>query len=147
MNPTRIRVLAIGIFRRGDTILVGEGFDPVKGDHFYRPLGGGVEFGEHSRDALRREMREEINAEICAEQLLGTIENRFVFNGKPGHELVQVYAAQFVDATIYARTNFIVTEDGTEGRAVWKPMADFRSGQARLVPEELLGLLERDAAR
>ena len=40
-----IRVIAICLFRHDDRILVFEGFDEVKGTHFYRPLGGGVDVG------------------------------------------------------------------------------------------------------
>jgi len=43
--PNQIRPLAIYLFRDGDRILVGEGNDPVKRETFYRPLGGGIEFG------------------------------------------------------------------------------------------------------
>jgi NADH pyrophosphatase NudC (nudix superfamily) len=62
----QIRPLAICVFRREDRILVAEGFDPVKQEHFYRPLGGGIEFGENSVETISREIREEINAEIRA---------------------------------------------------------------------------------
>lgn len=43
---SRIRPLAICVFRHQDRILVAEGYDPVKDEHFYRPLGGGNEFGD-----------------------------------------------------------------------------------------------------
>jgi hypothetical protein len=41
-----IRVLAVGLIRQGDRILVFEGADPSKPGRFYRPLGGAVEVGE-----------------------------------------------------------------------------------------------------
>lgn len=44
--PDRIRPIAIGIFRRGDSILVELGQDPATGEHFCRPPGGEIEFGE-----------------------------------------------------------------------------------------------------
>ena len=61
----KIRPLAICIFRKNDRILVAEGYDPVKNEHFYRPLGGGIEFGEYSEQTIRRELMEEIGAEVC----------------------------------------------------------------------------------
>ncbi|WP_266079830.1 NUDIX domain-containing protein [Haladaptatus caseinilyticus] len=33
-------------------------------DPFYYPLGGSVEFGEHSEDALRREFHEELGVSL-----------------------------------------------------------------------------------
>lgn len=85
--------MIICLFRNGDRILAAEGFDSVKQIQFYRPLGGGVEFGEHSRDALAREIKEELNAEIEDAQLLGVIENIFTHEGRQGHEVVFVYDA------------------------------------------------------
>ena len=83
----RIRPLAICVFRRHDRILVAEGYDPVKKQSFYRPLGGGIEFGEYSQQTIRRELLEEIGAEVCKLKYLGTLENVYVFNGTPGHEM------------------------------------------------------------
>jgi NADH pyrophosphatase NudC (nudix superfamily) len=58
----KICVIVLGLIRSGDRIFVSECKDPVKQDTFYRALGGAVEFGEHSRDALQREFQEEIQA-------------------------------------------------------------------------------------
>jgi hypothetical protein len=41
-----IRPVALCVFRNNDGILVFEGYDDVKGETFYRPPGGGIEFGE-----------------------------------------------------------------------------------------------------
>ena len=64
MKKKRIRPLAICIFRHHDRILVAEGYDPVKKEYFFRPLGGGIEFGELSRETVCRELMEEIHAEV-----------------------------------------------------------------------------------
>ncbi len=58
----QIRALVLGLIRKGDRILVAEGYDSVKQEFFYRSLGGGVEFGETSLEALKREFQEEIQA-------------------------------------------------------------------------------------
>jgi 8-oxo-dGTP pyrophosphatase MutT (NUDIX family) len=142
MQEQRIRVLALGVFRHGDTILVGVGHDPSKNQTFFRPLGGGVEFGEHSLTALRREMQEEIGAEIKNARLLGTLENFFVYNRLPGHEIVQIYEAEFVDESFYTRAEFTVTEGSLIGKAVWMSLGDFQDGVTPLVPEGLLALVQ-----
>jgi len=139
----QIRPLAICIFRDGDRILVGEGYDPVKRETFYRPLGGGIEFGERAEDALRREVREEIGAEIESLQYLFTLENIFTFNGEAGHEIVMVFDARFADDGLYAQKSIKGTEtDGNQQfpfEAMWMRVSDF-GPQAPLYPD---GLLER----
>ncbi len=64
MRPGQIRVLALGIIWRGDELLLAEGYDPSKRQTFYRPLGGGVEFGERASDALIREFDEELGVDL-----------------------------------------------------------------------------------
>src|SRR5215216_5710043 len=89
----RIRPIAICVFRHHNCILVAEGYDPVKEEYFYRPLGGGIEFGENSAETIYREILEEINVEVDRESLqyLGALENIFNFNGAMGHEIVLIY--------------------------------------------------------
>lgn len=137
-----IRPIVICVFRKNDSILVAEGVDPGTGNYYYRPVGGGIEYGERSSDALIREMKEELDAEICNLHLLGTIENIFTFNGDLGHEMVQVYDAEFVDHWFYDQSSFIGKEDnGSEFKVMWKSLTDFQQGKLRLVPDELIQLL------
>ncbi len=142
MKQNRIRPIAICLFRNGDHILAAEGFDSVKQTQFYRPLGGGVEFGEHSRDALAREIKEELGAEIEDARLLGVIENVFTLEGRPGHEVVFVYDARFTDKSLYERETLIGREDGAGFfTARWVSLAEVQNNGVRLVPNELIGLI------
>lgn len=142
MQTKRIRPLALGIFRRADTLLVFEGYDPVKGQVFYRPLGGGIEFGERGAEALAREMREEIGAEVANLRYLGLCENIFTNAGEIGHELVLLYAGELVDRTLYERDVIEVVEpDGVTFKAMWKPLSEFADGRIPLYPNGLLDLL------
>lgn len=137
-----IRPVAIGIFRKGDSILVFEGYDPSKDQTFCRPLGGGINFGEHSRETLIREIREELRAEISQIRYLATLENIFVYNQQPGHEVVAVYEVTFVDSAFYEREELIGYEDdGTAFKAVWRPLNLFQQGAIPLYPDGLLELL------
>ncbi len=59
-----IRNIAICLISNDDKIFVSEGRDEVKNETLYRPLGGGIEFGELAEETAIREFKEEINAEI-----------------------------------------------------------------------------------
>ncbi|MDY0095801.1 MAG: NUDIX hydrolase [Candidatus Vecturithrix sp.] len=141
MSVPRIRPLALCIFQKDQQILVYEGYDPVKQETFYRPLGGGIEFGEQSTQTAVREMREELHAEICNLRYLGCLENIFVYNGVPGHELIQVYRAEFVDSGLYDGTPQASEIDGSPIKTVWKSLEDLKIGKSPLYPTGLLQLL------
>ena len=96
-KKARIRPLALCVFRRGDLIFVARGYDKHKDETFYRPIGGRIEFGERSRDAVTREVREEIGAEVTDLVYLGALENIFTYEGRPMHEIILIYDGKFTD--------------------------------------------------
>ena len=141
------RPLALAVIRSGDRILVFDVRDRVKGVLGYRPLGGTIEFGERGDDAIVREIREEIEAELVDVRYVETLENIFESLGRPGHELVRVYEGRLADEALYERETIVAREEnGSRFRCVWKPIADFERGDP-LYPEGLLELLRRRAPR
>ena len=76
-------------------------YDPNKDEYFFRPIGGGIEFGETSVQAIEREVLEEIQQQIAQPKLICVLENLFSFDGQQGHEIVFVYEAEFVDSVLY----------------------------------------------
>jgi 8-oxo-dGTP pyrophosphatase MutT (NUDIX family) len=142
VGKRRIRAIALGLIQDGSRLFVSEGFDPVKQDTFYRALGGGIEFGETSLAALKREFREELQAELTNIRHLGCLENLFMFNGKPGHELVQLYRCDFVDQTFYQLEHVNFADSDRTYTAYWIERDRFHSGELRLVPPECLRYLE-----
>ena len=146
MKKKRIRPLAICVFRNDDRILVAEGYDSVKDQHFYRPLGGGIEFGEPSVETICRELMEEIHVEVERESLryLGAVENIFMFNGAPGHEIVLIYDGALKDPELYTQAILYGAEaDGERVCAIWKRIDEFGPGKSILYPNGLLELLEK----
>ncbi|MEG3848661.1 NUDIX hydrolase [Microcoleus sp. herbarium19] len=139
----KIRVIVLGLIRAGDRIFVSESCDPVKQDTFYRALGGGVEFGESSIEALQREFQEEIQAELTNIKYLACLENLFVYNGQAGHELIQLYQCDFVDRKFYELESLDFADGDGEHTAFWMPVECFRSGELRLVPDKFIDYCKR----
>ena len=139
----RIRPLAICIFQHNGKILVSEEHDPAKCETFYRPLGGGIEFGEHSSDAIQRELMEEIGAEAKDLVYLGTIENIFTFLGEPGHEIVQVYDGSLVESGLYEQDviSGYEADMNLAMKVIWKRLDEFGPGGLILYPDGLYELL------
>ena len=144
MKKKRIRPLAICVFRHNDRILVAEGYDSVKDEYFYRPLGGGIEFGETSVETVCRELMEEINVEVDMESLkyLGTVENIFHFNGTASHEIVLIYDGVLKESGLYEQVVIAGKEvNGEDFRAVWRDLEEFRHGKSILYPTGLIEML------
>jgi ADP-ribose pyrophosphatase YjhB (NUDIX family) len=91
----QVKAFAVLLNASREAQLVWRGTDDTKvPPHFHRLLGGHVEFGEATIDAIRREIFEETDAELRDARLLGVLENRFVYQHAPGHEIVFVYAGE-----------------------------------------------------
>ena len=144
MKPDRIRPLALCLFRHEGRILVSHAYDAVKQDYYCRPLGGGIEFRERGAEAIVREIREELGAEVEDVRWLGTLENLFTCEGEAGHEIVLLYDALFTDRGMYDRTVLYGHEQDAAVEAFtaeWKSLDELAAGPVRLVPEGLAAFL------
>jgi ADP-ribose pyrophosphatase YjhB (NUDIX family) len=110
----------------------------VKRETFYRPLGGGVEFGESAADAVRRELVEETGVSARGVRHLATVENIFVHDGKPGHEVVFLFDVAL--AAELPPVPFTVLD--SDDQVLWMPLSAFEGDDALpLYPHGLLELL------
>lgn len=139
-----IRVVALGAVRRDEELLVQDGVDPETGERFHRLLGGGVEFGEHSREAVVREFDEELGVELLEPTLVGTFERVFSFAGGTGHEVWRVYEGALAADWPYERESFTFVEPelGTEHTARWLPIEALRDDGVTFHAEPVLDALE-----
>ncbi|NEQ49199.1 MAG: NUDIX domain-containing protein [Leptolyngbya sp. SIO3F4] len=135
MGKPRIRPIALGLIRYEGHIFVSKGYDKSKKVGFYRFLGGGIDFGETSVDALRREFKEEIQAELSNIEYLTCLDNIFTCNGIPGHELIQLFLCDFVDWDFYHLDRVYDLIEGQETKeALWISTDRVLSGELNLVP-------------
>ena len=140
----QVRPIAICVFLHDNHILVAEGYDPLKDEYFYRPLGGGIEFGATSAETICRELMEELNVQVDRESLryLGALENIFHFNGTAGHEIVLIYDGSLKESGWYEQAVIQGKEaNGEDIRSVWKSLDEFGVGKSILYPTGLLELL------
>ena len=138
----KIRPIAIGVVIHEDKLFVFEGYDHIKPETFYRPLGGGIDFYEPGIEAVKREFQEELKAELKNLKYLSTLENIFIHNGERQHEIVLIYKAEFADKSFYEDKEFTAYEDdGSAMKCLWVQLKKFRSGELILYPDGLIALL------
>jgi len=133
-----IRPIALGLAIKNGKVLVSKGYDKVKDQTFYRCLGGGIEFLEKSDEALKREFKEEIGADVTVKDFLGLEENIFTFNGKNGHELIFVYTVDVKDSDY--KDNYTIIDE-VDSYAVWMDIEQFKNGKEILYPTTVIKYL------
>lgn len=136
------RAKTLGIVVNNNQLLVEE----FSGQHskgegiYYRPIGGTIEIGEKSEDALVREFMEELNVEVIIKHYIGCLENIFKIHDEIVHEIIQIYSVEFIDTANYKREMFEVIEGDRKASAKWVPLDDFNLNRKILYPH---GLIER----
>ncbi len=111
------------------------------GTEFNRPLGGSVELGERSLDAVVREIREELDATFVPEGLLGIVENIFELDGELGHEIVFLYIGSFAERDVVPDEGRAFDDIGSPGWAEWRSITD-PPPHVALFPDQLQELLD-----
>lgn len=134
-----IRPIVLGIAKRDNKILVSEGYDKVRDQKFYRCLGGGIEFLETSKEALKREYKEELGIDIVIEDFCGIAENIFTYKGKKAHELILFYNIKIKENDI--KDKYHVIDDNSETDAFWIDIDEFKRGDKILHPEQIFKYL------
>ena len=141
LYDNRIRPIAISIIKNQDKILVYERKDEISKKKFFRLIGGCIEFGEPSKEALIREFQEELSLDIINIQLLGIFESIFKFNNKQMHEIVYLYNSLFKAKEIYSKKSIIGYEGERKFDGIWVPRVDFINKKEIIYPEEILKYL------
>jgi 8-oxo-dGTP pyrophosphatase MutT (NUDIX family) len=109
-------------------------------DPFVIPAGGGMEFGEHSRETAIREISEELGVDV-APTFLGVVENHFVHRGERGHDIEFLYIAE-VDPTARQSIGNEATEsNGDNFPLTWFSLEELSNLEAKVAPRGVLDML------
>ena len=141
-----IRAKAVVIFEHQSKFLFTVCDEESKGI-FFIPVGGGVEFGEHSIAAAKREVLEEIGQEIKTEQLLDISENIFTYNGIEEHEIVFLYKAEFKNNQAHLNLVGNLNDKGKQIELTWATIDEIREKEINIYPFNLLEILNKLAGR
>jgi len=138
----RIRFAVFALFEYQNRFLMYKAIDSYSKILYYRPIGGGVEFGEYSIDAIRRELSEEISAEIIVKKDFCFFESVFHFENQTRHEIYKGYLADFVNKEFYKKKSIRGIEpDGERYEAEWIELADLLNANTNIYPNGLKDLL------
>jgi ADP-ribose pyrophosphatase YjhB (NUDIX family) len=126
IDRSRIRVKAMLIAPNGDFTAHAVSVNPPTAENphgYHRLIGGSVELGEFHRDAIVREVDEELGAAIQDLTFLTTVENIFRIDGVLGHEIVFLYTGRLNPLPALANAS-LTEEDGSVVPVVWRPFHD-----------------------
>jgi ADP-ribose pyrophosphatase YjhB (NUDIX family) len=103
-------------------------------EDFWTVPGGRAEVGEPLAEGVRREMQEELEAEVTVERLLWVVENFFPYDGKAYHELGFYFLMTFPPGSpiLAATAPFVRDADDTQLIFQWHPVAAL--AELRLFP-------------
>lgn len=83
-----IRVYGL-LINENNQVLVSDEF--IRGDYYTKFPGGGLEFGEGTRDCLKREFKEEMDLEIHVGDHIYTTDYFQISAFNPAHQIISIY--------------------------------------------------------
>jgi ADP-ribose pyrophosphatase YjhB (NUDIX family) len=125
---SKISVRVYGVLRdKQGRVLVSD--EKIRGDLFTKFPGGGLEFGEGTRDCLVRELKEELNLSVQVDDHIYTTDffQRSAFN--EAHQILSIYyglrALEPLNIDLYKKP-FAFTEESISSYATTQQMESFR---------------------
>lgn len=126
VDRSHIRVKALLVALNEDATAHAVSLNPPTAEDafgYHRFIGGTVELGETHREAVVREVDEELGAGILDLRFLAVVENIFQLDGTPGHEIVFLYSGR-LDPPPPPSGGTLTESDGSVVPVLWRPIDD-----------------------
>ncbi|MGZ0067893.1 tetratricopeptide repeat protein [Microbacterium arborescens] len=140
-SPHRIRAISVALVVSDGYVLAEEYPGAPGSGPFLRAPGGGIEFGETAAAAMRRELREELAADVEQLRLLAVSENIFDDGRKSGHEIAHVFAVRSAVLEALPRGQRLPVLDG-DTSVGWYRIDDLRRDGPPFLPAGVLDLVD-----
>ncbi len=88
MKSFNIRVYGI-LLGEDNSVLVSDEY--IRGGYYTKFPGGGLEFGEGTRECLKREFKEEMNLDVSVTDHFYTTDFFQISAFNPGHQIISIY--------------------------------------------------------
>lgn len=88
MQTFNVRVYGI-LLGDSNAVLVSDEY--IRGNYYTKFPGGGLEFGEGTRDCLKREFKEEMNLDVAVGDHIYTTDFFQLSAFNPGHQIISIY--------------------------------------------------------
>ena len=88
MQLFNIRVYGI-LLGEDNSVLVSDEY--IRGEYYTKFPGGGLEFGEGTRECLKREFKEEMNLDVSVTDHIYTTDFFQISAFNPGHQIISIY--------------------------------------------------------
>lgn len=145
---SRINAVALGVVVRERHVLLEPMARWLNVGLMWRPVGGFIEFGERSADAVVREFKEELGRDVEVGRLLDAYEHLFEFQPDSGplkgHEIVFLYELRFAahdepgDLELMASFEQDAPAGDEHSIARWLPAAELLAGEHAVYPADLM---------
>lgn len=99
----------------------------LKSDDYWTFIGGKVQLGESSDEAILREYREETGAELQVEHLLAVIENFFELDEQPWHQYMFFYLLRDENNALKAFDGERAVNDNSEAVYKWFELSELQN--------------------
>ena len=140
MEENKTKIKAVCLITHNERVLVMDA-DTLKtagsrvaAGHFYRVLGGTMNFQETAEDCVRREFREELNSELADLERLDVVENNFTYAGKQEHEILFVFKGTLLRKELMDQETVHVVDSDYEFDAVWIPIKQLLDEEKPVYP-------------